>query len=111
MVSSRSQLISSPELILSLDNGTNIRLSLSKCNNSILLSEALTFPPAIITYILVGYDESGTLFQYTVEESIVLGHPDMCHEHAYATCLDNEEDSICVCETGYTGNGSYCTGI
>lgn len=110
MVTSRSQLISSPELILSLDNGTSIPLHLSKCNNSILLSEMLTFPPAIITYILVGYDETGALLEYTIEEPVVLGYPDMCHEHAYAACLDDEEDPVCICETGYTGNGSYCAG-
>ena len=110
MVTSRSQLISSPELIISLDNGTSIPLRLSKCNNSILLSETLTLPPAIITYILVGYDETGALFEFTIEESIVFGHPDMCDEHAYATCLDGEERSVCICEAGYTGNGSYCTG-
>ena len=110
VVTSRSQLISSPELILNLDSGTSIPLHLSKCNNSILLSEILTFPPAIITYILVGYDETGALFEYTVEESVVLGNPDMCHEYAYATCLAGEEDPVCICEAGYTGNGSYCTG-
>ena len=111
MVSSQSQLISSPELILSLDNGTSIPLHLSKCNSSILLSEILTFPPAIITYILAGYDETGAPFKYTIEESVVLGYPDMCDEHAYAACLDGEEDPVCICEAGYTGSGIYCAGI
>ena len=111
MVSSRSQLISSLELILSLDNGTSIPLHLSKCNSSILLSEILTFPPAIITYILAGYDETGAPFKYTIEESAILGYPDMCDEHAYAACLDGEEDPVCICEAGYTGSGIYCAGI
>ena len=111
VVTLQSQLISSPELILSLDNGTDVHLGLSKCNNSVLLSSRLTFPAATFIYKFIGYDETGAFIEYTVEESVGLGSSESCHEYAYAACLDNEEDPICVCRAGYTGNDSYCTGI
>ena len=30
--------------------------------------------------------------------------------HAQATCTNTEGSYLCTCDTGYTGNGTYCAG-
>ena len=109
-MTSKSKLISLPGLILNLDNGF-FELRLYKCNNSVLLSDALIFPPTIITYKLVGYDENDVYIEYTIEEPVVLHNQDRCPSPSYGVCLHDEESPSYVCQASSSGDDNNCTGI
>ena len=40
----------------------------------------------------------------------VCGHPSLVDCHVNADCVDIVGDYECHCTTGYTGNGTHCTG-
>ena len=36
---------------------------------------------------------------------------DNCHRETNATCTDTIGSFMCTCSPGFTGNGTYCTGV
>ena len=118
IISTDSHQISSSELVLGLANGTDVRVTLTNCSNT-LLSEVLDFPVGTVNYQLVGYDSNGVMFQHSIEDTATfptsaicnvneceLGM-DNCHD-TLAYCVDTDASFQCICIPGYEGNGVTC---
>lgn len=112
-----SHQVSSAELVLGLANGTDVRVTLINCSNT-LLSEAFYFPIGTVNYQLLGYDTNGVMFQHSIEETATFPRSAMCNVnecelgmdncHTLATCVDTDTSFQCICSPGYEGNGVTC---
>lgn len=117
IVSTQSHRISSPELVLGLADGTDMRVSLSNCSNA-LLSGIINFPASTVNYQLVGYDPNGVMFEHSVEETATFpGTTCNVNEcelgthncHTNAECVDTDTGFLCLCRFGYEGSGVTCS--
>ena len=117
IISTQSHKISSPELILGLADGTDMRVSLTNCSNA-LLSGVFNFPVGTVNYQLVGYDPNGIMFEHTIEETATFpGTTCNVNEcelgthncHINSDCVDTDSGFLCICRLGYEGSGVSCS--